>query len=467
MSARGHRRTARTATAVVITAVTLSACTTSIAGRAIRAAKPATAPISARDLLLPNGDSTPRGPATATAVGDNYFTSARPPECAAALLFKGSPLRPAGSSDHAESAYRLAGAALYAESADVYETALSARKVVSNGFSAVSQCHTAAVGVSPQGVFKPMRLSFFGTTDDGVLVVDHDPSGLDLQLRAGRGPASGPADVALRQQVRIPDGGVGVEKEGATRPRRRLTTTGRVNARITPIWTPPTCSTELLPGRYYRALRSPEWDLPWVPHRPSPRRYMALCQKTGQCRPAQPGHTHAARKMNRAAFTHKRVADARQTFLSGTRLAATRGTASSGGMEMPPPPFGRVVHRHRRRCKSRGAGFLSCVQEHRDQCASPIHARDYAERELMAKNRAETRRDFTLGRTSARGRTGAGRRARRNGTRAARSRTFLGVVLVHRRMVSPAGLRSPARPRQSTGLVFAPYPQIGEASRER
>lgn len=85
-------------------------------------------------------------------------------------LFKGSPLRPAGSSDHAESTYRFGGAALYAESVDVYETALSVHEVVSNGFSAVSQCHTAAVGVSPQGVFRPMRLSFFGTTDDGVLV---------------------------------------------------------------------------------------------------------------------------------------------------------------------------------------------------------------------------------------------------------------------------------------------------------
>jgi hypothetical protein len=170
MRARGRRRSVRTAAALVVGVITLGACTTSIAGRAIRAAKTATAPISARDLLLETGDTTPLGPATPTAVGDNYFTSARPPECSAALLFKGSPLRPAGSSDHAESAYRFGGAALYAESVDVYETALSVHEVVSNGFSAVSQCHTAAVGVSPQEVFQPMRLSFFGTTDDGVLV---------------------------------------------------------------------------------------------------------------------------------------------------------------------------------------------------------------------------------------------------------------------------------------------------------
>ena len=160
----------RTAAGLVVVVLALGACTTPIAGRAIRAAKPAAVAISARDLLLQNGETTPIGPATATLVGDNYFTSARPPECSAALLFKGSPLRPAGTSDHAESAYRFRGAALYAESVDVYQTALRVRDVVSSGFSAVSQCHTPAVGVSPQGPFQPMRLSFFGTTDDGVLV---------------------------------------------------------------------------------------------------------------------------------------------------------------------------------------------------------------------------------------------------------------------------------------------------------
>jgi hypothetical protein len=161
---------------LVIAAVVVSACATSVMGRAVRApGQPgipagAHAAISARDLLLPDGDATPLGPATATPVGDNYFTSARPPECSAALLFKGSPLVPPGSSEHAESAYRVAGPALYAESVDVYGKAVKAHDVVSKGFAAISKCHGEAVGMSPSGAFRPMRLSFFGTTDDGVLV---------------------------------------------------------------------------------------------------------------------------------------------------------------------------------------------------------------------------------------------------------------------------------------------------------
>jgi hypothetical protein len=124
----------------------------------------------ARDLLLQDWDTTPLGAATATPVGDSYFTSARPPECSVALLFKRSPLLPPGSSDHAESAYRVGGPALYAESVDVYDEALKAHDVVSVGFSAVARCHDEAIGVSFNGEFRPMRLSFFGTTDDGVLV---------------------------------------------------------------------------------------------------------------------------------------------------------------------------------------------------------------------------------------------------------------------------------------------------------
>jgi hypothetical protein len=124
----------------------------------------------ARDLLLQDGDTTPLGAATATAVDDSYFTGARPPECSAALLFKGSPLLSPGSSDRAESAYRVGGPALYAESVDVYDEALKAHDVVSVGFSAVARCHGEAIGVSRNGEFRPMRLSFFGTTDDGVLV---------------------------------------------------------------------------------------------------------------------------------------------------------------------------------------------------------------------------------------------------------------------------------------------------------
>jgi predicted small secreted protein len=162
--------------ALVIAALMLSACATSVAGRAIRAsghplggsARPH-AGVSARDLLLRDGDATPFGPAVSAHVGDSYFTSARPPECSAALLFKGSPLLPSGSSDRAESAYRLRGHALYAESVDVYK-ALKPHDVVPKGFAAVAQCHGDAVGVAALGEFRPMRLSFFGTTDDGVLV---------------------------------------------------------------------------------------------------------------------------------------------------------------------------------------------------------------------------------------------------------------------------------------------------------
>jgi hypothetical protein len=163
---------------LAIAAVLLSACATPVQGRAIRSSgQPAPggstvvrAAISAPDLLLQDGDTTPLGRVTATPVGDNYFVSVRPPECSAALLFKGSPVPPAGKSEHAESAYRVAGPALYAESVDVYDKALKTGEVISNGFAAVSQCHGEAVGVAPVGESRPMRLSFFGTTDDDVLV---------------------------------------------------------------------------------------------------------------------------------------------------------------------------------------------------------------------------------------------------------------------------------------------------------
>src|ERR1700739_2359958 len=124
--------------ALVIIAVMLSACATSVTGRAIRAAgpappggaTPARATTSARDLLLQDGDTTPLGRATGAAVGDTYFASVRPPECSAALLFKGSPLLPGAKSVHVESGYRFGGPALYAESVDVYDNALKTREVV-------------------------------------------------------------------------------------------------------------------------------------------------------------------------------------------------------------------------------------------------------------------------------------------------------------------------------------------------
>ena len=65
------------------------------------------------------------------------------------LLFKGSPLRPAGSSDHAESGYRVDGQALYAESVDVYDKRLNTHDVVWKGFGAVSKCHGDAIGHRP------------------------------------------------------------------------------------------------------------------------------------------------------------------------------------------------------------------------------------------------------------------------------------------------------------------------------
>jgi hypothetical protein len=157
------------AVTLVAAAVTLGGCTTSVAGKAVRAAGKPIAQISARDLLLQDGDRTPVGVATAIPLGTNYFTSARPPECSAALLFEGSPLRPPGSSDHAEMAYRVNGPALYAESVDLYSNVLNTHDVVWNGFRAVSECRGDAVGISPTGAFKPMQLSGFGIPEDGVL----------------------------------------------------------------------------------------------------------------------------------------------------------------------------------------------------------------------------------------------------------------------------------------------------------
>jgi hypothetical protein len=133
------------------------------------ATKPTRPPVSARDLLLRGGEQTPLGPATPAAVGDTFFTSVRPPECAAAMMFKDSPLRPAGSSDHAESAYTFGTSAIYAESADVYSKDLNTHDVVWNGFAAVSKCNADAVGVAPAGESGAMQLREFSVPADGVL----------------------------------------------------------------------------------------------------------------------------------------------------------------------------------------------------------------------------------------------------------------------------------------------------------
>jgi hypothetical protein len=46
---------------------------------------------------------------------------------------------------------------------------LNTHDVVWSGFGAVSQCLGEAIGVSPQGEFKPMGLSGFAIPSDGVL----------------------------------------------------------------------------------------------------------------------------------------------------------------------------------------------------------------------------------------------------------------------------------------------------------
>jgi hypothetical protein len=126
-------------------------------------------PVAARDLLLGDGDQTPLGPGKQAPVGSTFFTTVRPPECDPALLFKDSPLRPAGSTDHAESSYSIRPSAIYAESADVYDKALNPHDVVWKGFGAVANCNATAVGVAPAGQSPPMQLRGLSVPSDGVL----------------------------------------------------------------------------------------------------------------------------------------------------------------------------------------------------------------------------------------------------------------------------------------------------------
>jgi hypothetical protein len=174
-----YQRAFRAAGLLAIAAI-VSACTTSVAGQPVAvgghppqppgsATRPAHPSASAKDLLLSEGELTPLGPATPAPVGNTFFTSARPPECSAAVLFKDSPLRPAGSADHAESAYTFGGSAIYAESADIYATNLNPHDVVWKGFAAVGKCTADAVGVAPAGEYGPMQLREFSVPADGVL----------------------------------------------------------------------------------------------------------------------------------------------------------------------------------------------------------------------------------------------------------------------------------------------------------
>lgn len=176
-----RRRNGRAAAALLGSAAIFAACTTAVPGQPVAAGdhrpppsgsatKPGRATVSARDLLLRAGEQTPYGPAAPVKVGDTFFTSARPPECAPAVLFKDSPLRPGGSSDHAESAYNSGTSAIYAESADIYGTDLNPHDVVWKGFAAVANCTADAVGVAPAGESGAMKLREFSVPAAGVLV---------------------------------------------------------------------------------------------------------------------------------------------------------------------------------------------------------------------------------------------------------------------------------------------------------
>ena len=111
-----------TALTLALAVLTAGGCAKTVTGHALQSSGqfPTTAkaaPIPARDLLLQDGQTTPLGRATAAPVSNNYFTSARPPGCSAAILFEGSPLRPAGSTDHAESSYKFDSQALATQAA--------------------------------------------------------------------------------------------------------------------------------------------------------------------------------------------------------------------------------------------------------------------------------------------------------------------------------------------------------------
>lgn len=170
---------ARAAALAVVAMLVLSGCSVVVGGRAVGApgrsgAAPST-PVKrptgrAQDLLLQTGDDTPFGAATAIPVSDNYFVTAQPPNCEAAVLFENSPLRPPGASEHAESAYRFAGPATYGESVDIYADPLDVQHVVVDGFIAIAQCRREAVGVSRDGQSASMHLSDVDTSSHTAVV---------------------------------------------------------------------------------------------------------------------------------------------------------------------------------------------------------------------------------------------------------------------------------------------------------
>ncbi|OBF61248.1 hypothetical protein A5753_18605 [Mycobacterium sp. 852002-51971_SCH5477799-a] len=167
---------ARVAALAVVAMLVLSGCSVVVGGRAVRAsgqsgaAPSAPVKVRAQDLLLHSGDDTPFGAATPIPVSDNYFVTAQPPNCEAAVLFENSPLRPPGASEHAESAYRFAGPATYGESVDLYGDPLDVQRVVVDGFIAIAQCRREAVGVSRDGQSASMHLSDVDTSSRTAVV---------------------------------------------------------------------------------------------------------------------------------------------------------------------------------------------------------------------------------------------------------------------------------------------------------
>lgn len=157
----------RVSTVAVLVAGLLSGCTDMVSGAANRAQVHPVVP--ARSLLLAEGTRTPAGPASQIPVGSSYFTAAQPQECTAATLFLGSPLIPTGAADHAETGYRTSGGVMMAEAVSAYEEDLDVPAVVRGGSSAVSGCTTNAVGISPTGPSRAMRLDAVTTPADGVL----------------------------------------------------------------------------------------------------------------------------------------------------------------------------------------------------------------------------------------------------------------------------------------------------------
>ncbi|ORA31289.1 hypothetical protein BST13_25670 [Mycobacterium aquaticum] len=157
----------RVVTVSVLAAGLLSGCTDVVSGAANRAQSHPVVP--ARTLLLAEGTRTPAGPASQIPVGTSYFTAAQPQECTAATLFLGSPLVPPGAADHAETGYRTSGGVMMAETVSTYEEDLDIPTVVRDGSSAVSSCTTNAVGISPTGPSRAMRLDAVTTPADGVL----------------------------------------------------------------------------------------------------------------------------------------------------------------------------------------------------------------------------------------------------------------------------------------------------------